>query len=639
VKEIVNTCLALACVITPVAQAATYYVNNLSNCTSSCGAGYNTGIKNLSDAIKLAKPGDTVAIYGANPITRAVNPPYYVTNGGVPASVVGNAIMDFNALVSTNVNQATTTVRAVALLPKPVIRGTFVVKDGWTLVSNDGSGYLYKRAWAVTHVGQTQTQEPQQVFRDSLGFNALLQQVGGRVFGGYYPGMDLTKMWGGDPAQLAMAISTGGALWSTDVNKPGYRFLVGSTAQGAPILSSNQFYFDSVNKTLYVKLATALSPGEALEVSAMPAIASNYYADAQPTRLLRNLTLSNLVFERSNTSFEVRAGMVNLAGSGITIDSVDFRQADAQCLALQVGGQNKVVNSTFSYCGQVGLVANGGGHLIQGNYFVGNNLRGFNQEWEAGATKFIGGMKGEEGLYDSKIQGNVAVANNGSGIWVDGDTIQRTLNGHGNTIDGNVLAFNWKGVYLENSGGAKITSNVVYGNKFQAIHFRGSPKTTIDGNVLVGNGFSGVDIESNSSSPGFTQVDMTISNNAMAWNREMNSPPDYIPVAANGATSLYGNTYCGTASPKFTTSMAFVLRDSGSLGVPDADHSWAAWNGMGLDVANTSKGWKASTMKLVSPPSTVLAWQTQPDIASAGTISTIATTRANIRALVTNNCK
>jgi parallel beta-helix repeat protein len=645
-KNIAKASLFLACAATPIAHATTYYVNNLSACTSGCGSSYSNGIKNLSEAIALALPGDTVAIYGGS-VFKA-NPPYYLTNAGAPVSVVPESVMNFAKLTSTNTAQATTTVRAVGpSLPKPVIRGTMVVKDGWTQVSSDSTGILYKRSWTVTKSGSSRVQEPEQVYRDTLAVPAL-QQVGGTVFGGYYPGVNISTIWAGSDqqSQFTAALISLSSLWPTATSTtPGYVPLSGTTTQ--PTLAANQFYFNNVDNVLYVKLATKLAAGEGLEVSVMPAIAANTVDSSNPTKLLRNLTLQDLVFERSNTSFNARSGMVNLAGSGINISGVDFRYGDAQCLSVQ-GDSNTIGNSSFNYCGQIGLKVIGSGNKIQNNFFSYNNARGFEPNWEAGATKFIGGTAG---LVNSTISGNVLVANHGNGIWIDtddakGGSFSPTNNGlnGGDTITNNVSAFNMMGIYVELMGRVKITNNVVFGNTAQGIHLRGSPQTTVDNNVLVGNGLSGVDIEFNSAGTvlldsgqplEYTQTSMAITNNIMGWNRES---PDHIPVAANGATTLYGNTYCGTASPKSPGSLAFVLRDGGAY--PTSEYTWSKWTSMGFDIANPSKGGKASTMKIAAQPSGVTAWSTQPiNIAQAGTISSISTTRSNIQKYVTDNCK
>jgi parallel beta-helix repeat protein len=597
------TCLA-SMIFAPAVHAATVYVSNTSAgaCVPSadvtCG-GYFNPYKNLRDAINGANSGDDIVVWGT-----AANKPYYFYDQGTPQSCVGQSIMNLSKFNSPSLK---TTIRIPAGNSyKPIIRGTLVYgSSNWTLLSQNSNGYLYKMPWALTQCGGSSTpQEPEQVFRDALpDGQRQLHQVGGTVFSGYYPGADPSTL---NPDWVA-GINQSGNLW------PGYISFVSLES-----LTANQFYYDRKAKVLYIRLGSTLAAGEGIEVSATQFLASGSG--------MANVTLQNLVFERSNTSYYWRGGAALLSGSGIIVDSVDFRDSDSHCLQIE-GNNNQVINSTFNRCGQVGLVANGAGNTINNNYFYANNsFRNFNFNWEAGPTKFIG----NNGLTNSTISNNVIAANNGHGIWLD-------THNNGNTISNNVSAYNVIGIFLENSSSANIDSNVIFGNKAQAIQFRGSPNSIINNNLMVGNAQDGVFIQpASAGESAYASTNVRVSNNTMAWHDEATNKK---PVWVTPSTTLYGNTYCGTATGD--GSLHFWLQDWAAG--PGNVFNWSNWLSAKTSGSYTAPAYDAnatypSYMKIASQPSAVQAWQTTPNMGLIAYPSGISTTRASVQKLVTDNC-
>lgn len=620
----------LACVLSlalsPIAQAATIYVSNTSTngCslpTTGCG-GYFNPFKNLREAIDSAVAGDEIVVWGT-----AANVPYYYYNQGVPPqnytsqgvlkSDIGQSLMTIGKFNSPTL---TTTIRTQSNSPyKPVIRGTLVYRN-WTLDSSNSNGYLYKVSWTLTQYGQPVPQEPQVVFRDSLpDGQRQLKQVGGKVFGDYDPSATPRTA---NADLLAGESGVVGGLWLGYIPFP-----------GLTSLPKNHFYYDRVAKVLYVRLETQLAANEGIEVGAVQFIANGSG--------MKNVTFQNLVFERSNTSTYWRGGAVLTGGNNLTFDSVDFRESDSHCLQVE-GNNNKVQNSTFKRCGQVGLVANGSSNLIKNNYFTeNNNFRRFNSDWEAGPTKFIG----QSGLNYSEISDNVVTSNNGYGIWLDTDNT-------GNTIKNNVSAYNRIGIALENSVGNTVQDNVVFGNRSQAINLRGATNTLVKNNLLVGNYQDGIFVHA-SSAANYASAGLRILGNTIAWHDE--GPGNKKPVWVPPSATLFDNRYCGT--PTGTGSLHFWLQDwapDPSLGYANNVFTWSTWRAAKVSPTNpTAPAYdndstvhadndpaRTGVMQLstVVPPA-VAAWQNTHNLALTGYPNGIANSRSAVLAYVTSNCQ
>ncbi len=599
------TCALLAATHS-LSYAATIYVNNnsssaCSTTTSGCGS-YFKPFRNLREAIDTAKPGDEVVVYG-----NSAHKPYYFYDQGTPQKYIGQSLMLLSKFNSTS----RTIIRSAEPFSyKPIIRGTLVFKQtNWTLDSQNANGYLYKMPWSLTQYGSTSPQEPEQVFRDALpSAQRQLQQVGGTVFQGYYPGADASNIH----PDLINGVNLSGNLW------PGHKPFVSLAS-----LSANQFYYDRIAKVLYMRLATPLTSGESIEVGATQFVAFGSGVN--------NVTLKNLIIERSNTSSYWRGGAVLMSGNGVIIDGVDMRDTDSHC--LQIDGNNNVIqNSTFTRCGQVGLAANGSSVTIKNNYFTGNNFRNFNADWEAGPTKFIG----NSGLNNSEISSNVITANNGHGIWLD-------THNNGNVIRNNVVAFNRIGVFLEDSAAATIQQNVIFGNKAQGIQFRGSPNSVIDGNLIVGNAMDGIFMHpAAASEASYPSTNIRISNNVFAWHDEATNKK---PVWVTPSTTLYGNRYCG--SPAGDGSLHFWLQDwkpDPSLNYANNVFDWAAWRSSKPSPTNNTapaydnSSTSPSTMQLAMMPARVQKWQSTPEMGLTAYPNGITNTRSALQSIVNASC-
>lgn len=616
---------------TPGYKQKHIYVDSAFSCLApaNCGSQSNP-YRKLSEAMAVAQSGDEVIIAG-----RA-NRPYYLDADGIGSDTTAwPTVMSLNHL-GHDPAQRRLLIRAWQGMPKPIIRGT-VALNGWTSVS--GQTNVYSRPWPYVEPYSTKAVEPEQAFRGATA----LTQIGGQVFGGYN-----RDTYAQTPQLIAQGLKdalTNGIsdLW------PGY-----TKFTDLDHLTTNQFYFDRSNRVVYVKLDSPLNAGERIEVSARQFLLNGSGAskndDTGETWGIANVTLQDLVFERSNTSHYWRGGAVLLNGTGLIVNRVDFRDSDSHCLQIE-GNNNLVSNSTFTRCGQVGLVANGNGNTIQSNYFTLNNNRGFDFNWEAGPTKFIG----KNGLTNSIIKDNVVANNKGHGIWLD-------THNNGNLINNNVSAFNQIGVFLENSSSATISNNVIFGNRNQGIQFRGSPYSTIKDNILVGNNGDGVFMQASQSKvttqdangvtstkivdnvelPTYASKGISITGNVFAWHdeawpnvyRDANNTPwsNWKPVWVTPGNTINSNRYCGSQAGSSGSLHFWVWK------TPDSDGldvlNWQGWQARGYDTV-------ASQMVLAAPPAEVNNWHTNGQAINTSLYSATGGTaysRTQIRNLVQNSC-
>jgi parallel beta-helix repeat protein len=613
---------------TPGYKKKHIYVDSAFSCKlpASCGTQTNP-YKNLAEAMRAAGPGDEVIIAGHD------NRPYYLEDDGIaPATIrAWPTLMDLNRL-GRDPTQPRLLIRNWLGTPKPIIRGTIAL-NGWTPVA--GQSNLYSHSWAVQDDTGTRVLEPQQVYRNSLpAGQQSLRQIGGKVFGGYNRDTyEASKTDASIQISPLLTVALNGTL--TDL-WPGYTPF--DKTKGLSQLAPNQFYFDTATNTLYAKLDKPLASTERLEVSVR-----HFLLDAQglPDPVtgvpmgIANVTLQNLVFERSNTSYYWRGGAVLLNGTGLIVDGVDFRDTDAGCLS--VGGADNIVrNSSFTRCGQVGLGGNGQGHIFRNNYFTANNSRNFSADWEAGPTKFIGGPGGI-GLDDSEFSNNVLVANNGNGIWLD------TGNDR-NVIRDNVVAFNHIGIYLEDSGENVIDRNVVFGNANQAVNLRGGRNSVISNNLFVGNGGDGVYMAPKAgANPLYESTNVKVTGNTMAWHDEAANKK---PVWVTRSTVLSGNRYCGTQiSATLDPSLHFWLQDwarDPNQSWANNVYSWPTWQAPKTSPVNApiTVGFDTnSTMQLANLPDRVAGWLRAPEWSLIHYPLGASATRAEVQAIVDQFCK
>ena len=335
----------------------------------------------------------------------------------------------------------------------------------WTAMS----GGVYWTDWTG--------EEPEQVFRNGAG----LQQIGGTVFGGYP----------NDPSNsLASAHAGEGGIWLGRING------------NASSLSADSFYYDAAAQRLYVKLASALTAGEAIEVSAR-----RHVLQAES---VSGLTVQGLDFAHSNTSVVYRWGALKVVGSKNLLNDLVVKDMDGLCVQL-VGDDNTLSGSVIERCGQLGLKGEGARVTIADNKITHANTRGFNKWWEAGGMKMVGNGP----LQDSVIRNNLVAYNNGDGIWVD------WMNSN-NLIEGNITAYNEGfGIHYEASRSAVIRANVSYGNAMRGIYLLESSDSTVSGNSVFGNVMEGIvvaDGDRSAAYPALKPFNNTVTGNSIAWN-------------------------------------------------------------------------------------------------------------------------
>lgn len=468
---------------------------------------------------------------------------------------------------------------------RPVVRGSAKV-GGWQTVSE--SDHLYSRVWDVKAQGLanvkkdangvelkdangnpvyefTTVMRPQQIFRDTATGPVKLVQVGGVLYN--------QSRYDSQEGVLDYRMSFQWPMRGGDAERPIGRI---APAGGDPWLSlaNNQFYVhaplqaDGVsidNKqplTVYVKLDSTLPPGEALEVGVQ-----QFLLDTCVKRVgcAANLTLRDIVFERGNGSaFSPQNSAVLLAGENVVADNVVLQDADAICTGLW-GKRVSLLNSTIERCGQLGIAASGSGHLIKRNKVRYNNDKGFNENWAAGGMKFIS----DDTPLLTTVQDNDISFNDGTGIWLDTNPTQFTIEGNyigmnGRVGSGQLRVINgaWVnpgsvsafGVHLEIVQSNTVRRNTIVGNAGPGIHLIGN-NTGISDNFISANMGPAVSRPSDArlAQTGLCAVTNSgndVNHNLMAWNDEMLKNPDgginFITLMRTVADVSNHNAYCAS---------------------------------------------------------------------------------------------
>lgn len=317
-----------------------------------------------------------------------------------------------------------------------VIKGSDVV-DSWFPVKDD---IWVRENWETNS---------QQVFVDG----ELLTQIGGVVFGGYPAKPDHPLM------KFRHSV---GDVWK------------GRIEGDEKALPEMAFYCDMENDKLYIRLKPGMNPN----LSKVEASVRRYLLFAVGWD---RLAVSGLMFQHSNTTDRWRHGAVSLWGDGMTLERVTVEYADGGGIHV-VGDDNVIINSRADHCGRVGLVAKGNGCRIEDCVTNFNNYRGFNQFWEAGGTKFVGGG----GLNKSSLINHTAMYNDGSGIWFD-------WGNRDNLISGCLSAFNAvHGLHYEASFGGIVVNNILYGNGRRGIYLVHSSDSYVAHNLVAFNKLSGI---------------------------------------------------------------------------------------------------------------------------------------------------
>lgn len=192
-----------------------------------------------------------------------------------------------------------------------------------------------------------------------------------------------------------------------------------------------------------------------------------------------------------------------IAGNRIQASAFDgvFVETDGNT----VGGPGLADRNVISGNAGVGVYLYGSGNqtnTVSANLITGN---GHGVKLHGASGNVIGG--------DSAAEANLIAANSGSGVWF------RSLAASANTVSGNVIEGNQRGVFVDDAahgnvigGTAAGTGNRIAGNTEQGVLVWGSAgvaplNNTILGNTITGNGALGIDLAAPAGADGVTPND------------------------------------------------------------------------------------------------------------------------------------
>jgi|GEM_PF-715045 len=390
------------------------------------------------------------------------------------------------------------------------INSAYLLKNNETVIEGQGTVLIKGsdivndwRALGVRRYMKPWADEPQQVFVDGKP----LIQVAGTIFEGFpekqnHPLLALHKSQKG--------------IWPGRING------------NQDSMPDNSFYYDRTGKTLYIKPALTKLKGHVVEVSTRPILLSG--------NGVTDIVVKNLTFQHSNTSTNLRAGLILMTGLRISLENLRVSEADATGISL-MGDDITLRNSSANNCGQLGIKGRGKRMQLIDNETNGNNTRGFNKWWEAGGAKFIG----NGGLQDSLISGHKALGNFGDGIWFD-------WKNRNNTVQNSLSAYNHGfGIHYEASDRGRIINNVVVANEQRGIYLPHSSDSIIAYNLVASNGLQGIAIVDEGRRDPDGVFDMSargnkVFSNIIAWN----ASPLVLPTKLVDNVSD-GNVFIGDA--------------------------------------------------------------------------------------------
>ena len=237
--------------------------------------------------------------------------------------------------------------------------------------------------------------------------------------------------------------------------------------------------------------------------------------------------LSGLVVERFANPAQA-APAVEM-GPGWVVDGLEVRENHGE--GVDVGSRSILRNSHIHHQGQLGLGGAGAvGALVEDNRIDHNNTAGYDPAWEAGGSKWAAGTQ------RLTVRGNHVFANNGPGLWTDGDNVDTAY--ENNLVEQNM----GPGIIHEISYDAVIRGNTVRDNSRSTagrsiwygseILVNSSQRVEISRNTVVsddnGNGIGLVDTDRGSGRFGVYRV------------AEVDVHDNVVRMAAGGETGLVG---------------------------------------------------------------------------------------------------
>jgi parallel beta-helix repeat protein len=312
------------------------------------------------------------------------------------------------------------------------------------------------------------------------------------------------------------------------------------------------------------RIWVADDPGDAdMEISVTPsAIRSG--SNERGTARVR---LSGLVVERFANPAQA-APAVEM-GPGWVVDGVEVRENHGE--GVDVGSRSILRNSRIHHQGQLGLGGAGAvGALVENNRIDHNNTAGYDPAWEAGGSKWAAGTQ------RLTVRGNHVFANNGPGLWTDGDNVDTVY--EDNLVEQNL----GPGIIHEISYDAVIRGNTVRQNSRSTagrsiwygseILVNSSQRVEIAGNTVVsggsGNGIGLVDTDRGSGRLGVYRV------------AEVDVHDNVVRMATGGETGLVGREEAFQPGAK-------VRFRRNTYQVPDPGAQFWQWEG-----ALDADGWR-----------------------------------------------
>jgi parallel beta-helix repeat protein len=169
-----------------------------------------------------------------------------------------------------------------------------------------------------------------------------------------------------------------------------------------------------------------------------------------------NVTLKALDMRHSGNQFQTGA-VANDGFDNFTLENSSVSHAHAANVSMRDGVGLKLLNSSLSYGGCLGLHGTVAGLEVIGGEIAHNNTEEFSRGNESGGAKITDlGSAGDANVL--RFDGVHVYDNNATGIWIDIDVKNTTITG--NRVHDN----NDFGIFFEVSDGAEIARNVVFDN-------------------------------------------------------------------------------------------------------------------------------------------------------------------------------